>query len=568
VNISARSSYAATPSPYQGKVASEGAGCGCPHSSEATPVAQESVVLSTAAPASSQANIKVSVYQQDPYVAKAIPVEIPQDQLRPDFTSPRVVTQDNRPMAKPDAQGNFLLAEGSDGISQVNAHVTTNGTLMMFEGYRGKPIDWAVGKQLSVTPHKQEGRNAYYSRWAGTNYFYSHSPGLGREMKTANSADVVSHETGHALLDGLRPGYFSTHDDETGAFHEAFGDCAAMLYGLTQAVNRDLVAQQTGGDLRQINAISSLAEDFGAARVLDNNDPSDDHKAYLRQALNGFTYKPPSELPPGRGSETELGREVHSFSRLFSGAFYDCIEAVYNQARSEGLSIQEALSKAEQVNGPALLRAIEGSSPSRATFRDIALGMLAADQAQNGGKYSPGLQEAFLKRKILAPADVKADQERRAQIPALQLPADLSKANAVDFLEAHAEALGLPADLPYVPERVSRNGQGETFVSYRFTQEVPVTVEGLQDKVTDVHGGVNLVFDANGKLIDSVFTEINSDTVEREMKGIANLAERNAIIEKESLSLFKSDSVDPSLFKSVIEGNKIVRIPISGCNHG
>jgi hypothetical protein len=555
--------------------------CECPHQPETPASPGESVTISqhSNAPASekdeqpgnSQASpdnkVKVSVYQQDPYVAKPILMEIPRSEINSDFTSPRVVTEDNRPLAKPDAEGNFILADGSDGVSQVNAHVITNGTLRMFEGYRGREIDWAVGRQLSVTPHKQEGRNAYYSRWAGTNYFYSHSPGLGREMKTANSADVVSHETGHALLDGLRPGFFSTHDDETGAFHEAFGDCAAMLYGLTQTANRDLVARQTEGDLRKINATSSLAEDFGAARVLDNKDPSDDHKIWLRQAINAFTYKPPSQLPDGRGSDTELGREVHSFSRLFSGAFYDCIEAVYNQARAEGKSIQEALRTAEQVNGPALLRAIETGSPSRATFKEIALGMIAADRVQNGGKYGDGLKQAFINRKIITASDIKLDEERLQQLPAVQLPEGLSKSNALDFLEANAQTLGLPVDLPYVPERVSSNGKGETFVSFRYSQEVPVTVEGLQDKVTDVQGGVNLVFDASGKLIDRQHTQIDSQTIDREMKGIANLQRRNAIIAKEALALFKSGDVDPTLFKSAIEGNKIVRIPISGCYH-
>ncbi len=563
--------------------------CGCSHPKEEPAAAPSESVSLSASPAPSSTpspsapkaeaapaptaeaggsdKVRVSVYQQDPFVAKPLLMEIPRNEINANFTSPRVVTEDNRPIAKPDAQGNFILADGTDGVSQVNAHVVTNETLQMFEGYKGKEIEWAVGKQLHVTPHKQDGRNAYYSRWAGTNYFYSQSPGLGREMKTSNSADVVSHETGHALLDGLRPGFFSTHDDETGAFHEAFGDCAAMLYGLTQVANRDLVAQQTGGDLRQINAISSLAEDFGAARVLDNNDPSDDHKTWLRQSINSFTYTPPSKLPDGRGSETELGREVHSFSRLFSGAFYDSIEAVYNQARSEGKSIGDALITAEQVNGPALLRSIESGSTSRATFKDIALGMIAADKAQNGGKYGAGMAEAFIKRKIINAADIKADEARRESLPDLQLPADLSKANAADFLDANSAALGLPEGLPFVPERVSTNAKGETFVSFRYSQEVPVTVAGLEDKVTDVHGGLNLSFDASGKLTDSVYSAINGDTVEREMAGIEHMQARNAIVEKEALELFKSD-VDPTLFKSSIEGNKIVRLPISGCDHG
>lgn len=558
--------------------------CGCSHEKETTaptesftpstaPAPSASVPKSEGKETQSQAKtdpkVKVTVYAQDPHVAEAITMEIPKTEIGSNLQSERVKINDNRTHVAPNAQGDYILAEGSDGISQVNALVFTTDTLQLFEDYRGSEIPWATrGDQISVTPHKQEGRNAYYSRWGGgTNYFFSHSPGLDTVMKTANSTDVVSHETGHALLDGLRPGYFGTHDAETGAFHEAFGDCAAMLLALREASNRDSIMDTTGGDLSKHSVLSSLAEEFGAARAFDNDDPSDDHKIWLRTAHNDFTYKPPSELPPGRGDDNNLGREVHSFGRLFAAAFYDTIESVYKQAISEDKqSPKEALQTAERVTGPLLTRAVEGASTSRARFGEIALGMIAADGTINDGKYSDGLKKVFLDRKFITPDEIQQDQDRRAKVPALQLPADLSRANAVNFLEANAEALNIPADLPYVPDSVSKNGRGETFVSFRYHQEVPVSVSGLEDKVTDLQGGVNLVFDSSGKLIDRLYTEITPETVSDEMTGIADMQAKNAIVEKEALNLFKSD-VDTSLFKSSIDGNKIVRIPVSGCNH-
>lgn len=517
-----------------------------------------------------QGHVKVAVYAQDPYVADAMVVNIPQTEIGSDLSSSRVYIKDQREHAIPDQQGNYLLAEGSDGVSQVNALVGTTDTLQLFEDYRGSEIGWSVsGKKLSVVPHKQEGRNAYYSRWGGgTAYFFSPSPGLDTVMKTANSTDVVAHETGHALLDGLRPGYFGTHDLETGAFHEAFGDCAAMLYGLQNSANRDMIMEQTGGNLRNVNVTSSLAEEFGAARAFDNDDPADDHKIWLRTALNDFTYVDPKDLPPGRGDDNQMGAQVHSFSRLFSGAFYDAIESVYMQSIYDDKQCpKDALVTSERVLGPLLTRAVEAGSTSKARFKDLALGMIAADGAINDGKYSEGLKKVFLDRKIITADDIAADAQRRAEVPDLQLPSDLSKANAVNFLEANAEALGVPAHESYVPDGVTSNGRGETFVSYRYKNEVPVMVPGLENMVTDVQGGVNLVFDASGKLIDRVHDEINAQTVIDEMNGIADLQSKNAIVEKETLELFKSDA-DTSMFKSAIEGNKIVRIPISGCDHG
>ena len=592
MNINSKTMIAApkaAPAKAQAKAAPK-SDCGCGHAAP-----QESVQLSPAPgfeppkndePPSQQPpgqqppgeqqppseNVKVAVYAQDPYVAEPIVMEVPRAEIGTTLESDRVKIRDRREHATPDAQGNYLLAEGSDGISQVNALVFTNETLNQFEEYRGSEIPWATrSQQLSVTPHKQEGRNAFYSRWGGgTNYFFSPSPGLNTVMKTANSTDVVSHETGHALLDGLRPGFFSTHDDETGAFHEAFGDCAAMLIGLREATNRDSVMEVAGGSLRNHNVISSLAEEFGAARAFDNDDPSDDHKIWLRTALNDFTYKPPSEIPPGRGDDDNLGREVHSFSRLFSAAFYDAIESVYMQSiYNDKQCPKDAMITAEQVTGPLLTRAIEAGSTSRARFKEIALGMINADGVMNNGKYSEGLKKVFLDRKIITPEDIAGDEKRRAEVPNLQLPEGLSKANSVNFLEANAEKLGLSASEDYIPDAVTTNGRGETFVSFRYKRELPVMVVGLEDKVTDVQGGVNLVFDASGKLIDRVHSEINADTVMSEMSGISSMYSNDAIVKKEVLDLMMADgSSDTSMFKSSIDGNKIVRIPITDCEYG
>lgn len=538
-------------------------GCGCPHTDEAAP--KESVVLSSAAP---EKAVKVQVYPQDPMASGPVIMETSDNVVKADLSNGRVRIEDNRDHVRPDADGNFVFADGSDGIAQANTLYYTSKTLEAFEGYRGSKIGWATRReQLTVNPHEQQGRNAYYSRGGGgTAYFFDNSPALNTVVKTANATDVVSHETGHALLDGLRPGFFSTHDLETGAFHEAFGDCAAMLMCLKDPGNRAKLLEQTGGDLRKHNVLSSLAEEFGAAVHRDNKDPNDDHRTYLRTALNSFKYTDPKNLPPGRGDHDNMGAQVHSFSRLFSASFYDCLESIVQTSLAEGQTPDQALQTAEKVAGPLLVRAIESGSPSQARYKALALGIIAGDKA-NGGKYAEGFKQVFLNREIISAADIKAQQENQAGLPALQLPSgELSNANSLDFLEANLESLGLPADKLYVPENVSRNGQGETFVSFRYSQEVPVTVPGLENKVTDVQGGVNLVFDASGKLVDRIHSEITEQTVADEMAGIAHLQARNAIVDRVTLNLFKSGG-DTSVFKSVIEGNKIVRVPISGCDH-
>ena len=46
------------------------------------------------------------------------------------------------------------------------------------------------------------------------------------------STDVVAHEIGHGLLDAIRPDLWDAAFLEAGAFHEAFGDCIAILTAL------------------------------------------------------------------------------------------------------------------------------------------------------------------------------------------------------------------------------------------------------------------------------------------------------------------------------------------------
>ncbi len=557
--------------------------CGCHGRSDnqpATPPPADGVLLSSKAvndappeegnpppedPPPPPPNVKVNVYAQDPFVNGPIVMEIEREKIGTNLSGERVSIQDTRALPSPDANGNFLLEPGSDGISQVNAHTVTYKTLELFEKYRGSRIPWAFRSDaLNVVPHKQEGRNAYYSRWErSTNYFHFRAEALNTTVKTANSSDVVSHETGHAMLDGLRPGFFGTWDPETGAFHEAFGDCAAMLFNLEQASNRELIQRQSGGSLREHNALSSLAEEFGAGVKRDNDNPADDDKTYLRTALNSFTYVDPSELPPGRGDEDHLGREVHSFSRLFSAAFYDAIESVYMQSIYEDRQCPaEALKTAADVTGPLLVRAIESGSASQARFRQLALGMIAADAQLNGGKYSEGLKKVFIQRQIVSEEDFQEDELRRVQLPDVRLTGQLDQSNAVEFLRQNSDALGLPKDLPWKALSVNENDRGERFLSFNYAQETPVRVEGFEGYTADLLGSANLVFDSSGKLTDFDFSPID---VQNEMMGIAEMRDSNAIRTSDQEDIF--NSIDGSLFKTVVQGKKLVRVPVSSCGH-
>lgn len=521
--------------------------------------------------------VLVKVYPQDPYVGEAEAMKVDKDLVGDDLSNSRVKSRDTRPLVKADADGNYLPAEGTSEISQVNAHMSTTLTLQTLEKYRGGTIPWGFGRdQLSVIAHKQEGANAYYSRWErSTNYFHFESSGLDTTVKTSNSGDVASHETGHAVLDGIRPGYLGGWDTETGAFHEAFGDCVAMLQSLEYAGNRQDIIDQTGGDLQQHNNLSSLAEEFGAAIKRDrNDDPSDDNNTWLRTAINDFTYVPPSEVPPGRGSDNELGREIHSYSRLFSATFYDALDAVFQQVRKEsegkeGFNLAQGLKETADVMGQVFMRSIDLTSSSEARFKEVTANMLKAEQQLFGGKYGEAMKQAFVDRKML-------DEHSLAQAPTPELdlgsPLLLPKndAQAIELLYHHEEALKFnPEEHNKLKvDSLFKNDKGETFIAYSYAENLVVHSEdpSLNGKVTDIFGGLTLAFDAQGKLTNYVHSPINDEKRDRCQDGIALMHKTDSI--KMGDGIFNSFENNTKLYKGYIEGNTLVKVPVTTCPSG
>lgn len=393
-----------------------------------------------------------------------------------------VVTNRGEFRAAADRDGNYLYSPDSKKFDQVQSFVSAQRTLDLFEGYAERPLPWSFEGQLGVIPHAGEGKNAYYARWNESVSFYEFaSRALGKTVYVAQSADVVSHETGHAILDGMKPEWGKTFDKETKGMHEAFGDCAAMLMACSRPENRAQALKESA-DLRTDNVIASIAEEFGTAVRLDNRDPNDD-RPYLRNSLNAFTYVPPDQLPADAPRE-ELSAEAHSFCQVFTRAFYDSLVGVFEDYRKEGLEPDQALEKAADSLGSIFARGVTMSAPNRARYADVALGMLRADQLQ-GGEHQPTLRRAFLQSKILSP---EALARFDAPLPQGQ-PEDVLKSLDLEGFQKSGE----------VADR-------EGYRTLEFTQTQKSTkaqffAEGGPDLTVDVTAGASLTYDASGKLV-------------------------------------------------------------------
>jgi len=238
------------------------------------------------------ADVFVMVYPQDPFVGEPEVRRMRAMDIRPGLTNTRVRLRTTAgTIAQPDAEGNYFFMPGTREFDQVNAFYYTTYTLRMFERYARRALPWSFpSTRLDVDPHVGVGTNAYYSendRMLGFQGFEKN----GQQFVAAQSADVVSHETAHAVLDGLRDLYNESFGLGTMAFHESFGDMTAVLVALHDDSLITTLLGITKGDLTLNNFIASLAEMMGGL-----SEPLEDHvqqhTLYLRNAINDFTAIP------------------------------------------------------------------------------------------------------------------------------------------------------------------------------------------------------------------------------------------------------------------------------------
>ena len=172
-------------------------------------------------------------------------------------------------------------------------------TVEAWEAIDAPLTQWAPSvvnrRRLPLLPNAGDDLNAFYD---GNNISFFEHTGGGETTFSGASTDVVAHETGHALLDSIRPELFNTSFPETNAFHEAFGDCIALITALFDRPTRIKLLQDSP-DLGTANFVEAMAEDLSDGIRRDPNPllgPT--HSASApRRALNDFQWKLPSLLP-------------------------------------------------------------------------------------------------------------------------------------------------------------------------------------------------------------------------------------------------------------------------------
>ena len=254
-----------------------------------------------------------------------------------------------------------------------------------FEACAG-PIKAWQGARSTLPLHPDAGTdlNAYYDR---TNISFFENPVGGATFYSGASEDVVAHETGHAILDALKPDLWDAAMTEIGAFHEGFGDCVAIITALADQQNR-IALLKADPKLAGANPVEALAE--ALAHAIGILYSPTHNAATPRHARNDFVWQLPTTLPAD-GPGTVLINEVHSLGQIASGTFYRTLTGVFLRTAGD----EAGLWQATRVTTWLLINAVLRTPIKPRYFQAIGRSMLALDQAAYKGANAKSIRDAY-----------------------------------------------------------------------------------------------------------------------------------------------------------------------------
>ena len=535
---------------------------------------------------------EVKVLCKDPYFArnrnlKLVDLEITgEEYLGPGPTSRRVAVVDYNadldvvfePAAVRADGGGFVVGRLGTNyrenikFRQVNVWAVINRTLSILEDSRllGRPIPWASGQgRLLVLPHAGYGENAFYDRKTGAIHFLYFEGVSGEQVYTCLSHDIVTHELGHAVLDGLKPGYNELSSAETAAFHEFFGDALAITSSLTF---RELLAEIVGKtrSVELDKVVGEIAAEFGSAR---GGDP------FLRSAAVFH-------------SMSELGgtQEEHSLSEVLTNTFYEFLKRRYRiklrevlardgKSEPNGGHAVRALVNATSEASQVFLRAIDYCPPVDVSFAQYARAIVAADTVAYPTKPAArNLVVELLSERGIVPEAFRPLENRHLSkgYDVERIAATFS--DAAQFLDANRPALGIPMTANIRIQNVYRTKKStasgylppqEVVIEFGWTEEV--ALQGSKYRKLDgtratLHCGGTLVFDRTGNVLHYVLA---GDTPERRrtlLAYIEYLVRRGRLGVREQG--FGSESAAHHQVQATVDGNRVTFARDAALRHG
>lgn len=389
---------------------------------------------------------------------------------------------------------------------QVNVWAVAQRVLDIYESPKalGRPIPWSFGSgKLILVPHAGYDENAYYDRHSKSLQFYY----FGEEKSpryTCLSHDIIAHEMGHAVLDGIRPYYYNYTSIETGAFHESIADLTAIVSAILNNDTRQEASEITEGDLTVENAVALLAEEFG--EVVEQ-------ESALRNANNPLTM-----------AQVANATTPHEISKVLTGAMFEILASIGNRHLQRGkkttpkLALWWAADRFQRL----VLQPLDFCPPVDIQFADYARAVLTnfllyePYDSRSREFYFTEMLRIFRKRGILGSSPFKPNEQPRLAIYHDVNRISRSRTAAYYFLQDNRGKLEIPdkADFEVVDlYDTDKHGREavrlprEIVLQYIWREEVPLEEEPfgrLQGERAELLCGGTLVMDGRGNILSLV----------------------------------------------------------------
>ena len=414
----------------------------------------------------------------------------------------------------------YQVANEDDVYARDSIALSVFGTILrtmyMFEedDALGRELVWGFdGPQLLVIPRAGEWANAYYQRESRSLqfFFFPNPQQAGDTVYTSLSRDIVAHETGHAILDGIAPGLYNAITPQSLALHEGVADLTAALMAFRSHSLRSAVLEKTRGSIDDAGAFGSIGEEFGLARY---------GLGYLRNLLNEKTMDEVDHSSP------------HDLSQVVSAALYKVMLKLYRawwqRFSGDGADLAYSLSgralavAAEQFKR-MIFRALDYLPPGEVSFADYGRAILAADQASHpdDGEARGWIGQEWVRRGIVPTVNalkVRTNYAHEAlEGVDLQTLIDSDWA-AYQFANQNRRLLRIPKDVPFhveprldVAKKYYHQG-GETPVvreclfKVRWIQTEPNGISPRWPSRRQISVGTTLAIDWGTRAIRSVLT--------------------------------------------------------------
>ncbi len=328
---------------------------------------------------------------------------------------------------------------------QVNPWAIVSRLLALLESDRVfcRRIPWAFdGGRLQIRPHdtkqSRDDLNAWYDKNSKAIRFGYVVGENGQGVYTCLSHDVIAHEFGHAVLDGLKPYYEHPATPDQDAFHEFFGDFLAMFSLLTMD---DVIRQSLKGkkSLKQaLGYITDLMEELGAT--------PDHRRTYTRRVRTKISLKDLKKRATWRCMSYPGTYEIYDGARMLSYTALQIFSGIFRKLKHREDRVK-ALHDTAAYTSKMLLRAVDYCPPVGLTYEDYALAVIRSDEVahpkdENG--FRATVRQVF-KRQGIRLAKRRAVSGRSFRAWNID-DITSSNADAYAFIDQNRSALQIPDD--------------------------------------------------------------------------------------------------------------------------